>query len=373
MGVDSVHVDLGERSYSIHIGQGLIGGAAAYIKPVIEGSLIAIVTDETVASLHLKTLQNSLKDTGLRVETLIIPAGEGEKSFTRLQAVLKHLLDMNFSRADTLVAFGGGVIGDLTGFAASILKRGCGFVQIPTTLLAQVDSSVGGKTAINMAAGKNLVGSFYQPKLVLTDTDVLQTLPLRQLKAGYAEVLKYGLIDNEDFFNWLENNGERVLAGNAKALSHAIAISCRAKAKIVREDEFEHGRRALLNLGHSFAHALEGRSGFDGSVLHGEAVSAGMLMAFEYSQTQELCSGQDVARLRAHLNNMDMPSLRNFAKTIYSDSNILFDFMMRDKKNKENDLTLILARGIGRSFIQPYASKASVQTYLRQTCQAAEH
>lgn len=365
----TITVDLGDRSYPIHIGQNLLGNAYAYLKPHLTGKRIAIITDENVAPLHLDILLASFKDTDVVVKTIIIPAGEGEKSFTRLQDVLGQLLDANFSRSDTIVAFGGGVVGDLSGFVASILKRGCGFIQIPTTLLAQVDSSVGGKTAINTPAGKNLVGAFYQPQLVLADTDVLGTLPLRQLKAGYAEVLKYSLIDSPDFFDWLEENAAKLFACEASALAYAVAKCCQAKADIVKADEREHGCRALLNLGHSFGHALEGLAGFDGSVLHGEAVNAGMLMAFEYSQSQGLCKGQDVARLRAHLRKLNLTTLADLPEGVRADPEVFFAYMMRDKKNKDDDLTLILARGIGASFIESRAEKASVKAYVKQACE----
>lgn len=369
---ECVNVDLGERSYPIHIGQGILAQTYTYLQPLLQGKKIAIITDETVAGLHLQTLLGALDGHGLTVETIIIPAGESQKSFARLEDVLAQLLEANFSRSDTLIAFGGGVVGDLTGFAASILKRGCQFVQIPTTLLAQVDSSVGGKTAINTPAGKNLVGCFYQPKLVLADTDVLGTLSLRQLKAGYGEVLKYGLIDSPDFFNWLEANGADVLAHDPQALAHAVSVCCQAKAAIVKADEFERGCRALLNLGHSFGHALEGLAGFDGRVLHGEAVSAGMLMAFEYSQEQSLCSGQDTERLRAHLDMLGLASLKTLPEIVRADPAALFAYMLRDKKNKNDDLALILAKGIGQSFIEPAAQQASVLAYVQAACEEAK-
>ena len=366
MPVKQIDVDLGARSYPIHIGQGLLADAAHYIKPKLSGKRIAIITDETVAGLHLETLMSSLEGLGLVIETIILPPGESSKSFDTLQKILAQLLAVNFSRADTLIAFGGGVIGDLTGFAASILKRGCGFIQIPTTLLAQVDSSVGGKTAINTGAGKNLIGSFYQPKLVLADTDVLSTLPLRQMKAGYAEVLKYGLIDNSDFFNWLEQYGKNVLECTPNSLSRAIAKSCKAKAAIVKEDEREHGVRALLNLGHSFAHAIEGCAGYDGRVLHGEAVSAGLLMAFEFSQKMKLCGGQDTGRLGAHLKALEMPVFAALPKGVTSDPKALFEFMLRDKKNIDTSVTLILARGIGQASIAPDIDQAALMAFLKE-------
>jgi len=361
---DTLNVDLGARSYPIHIGTGLLEQAGGLIAPHLQGSKVAIVTDETVAKLHLEALRTALA--GLDIEVIILPPGEGTKSFAVLEDVLATLLDANFSRSDTLIAFGGGVIGDLTGFAASVLKRGCNFIQIPTTLLAQVDSSVGGKTAINVPAGKNLVGSFYQPKMVLIDTDVLSTLPARQMKAGYAEVLKYGLINDLDFFNWLEKEGAHVIAGKPEALAHAISTSCAAKAAIVRQDEREHGVRALLNFGHTFAHALEGCAGYDGSVLHGEAVSAGMLMAFEFSRKSGLCKGQDVERLRGHLKRLEMPTFDDLPANATADRGALFSYMQRDKKNKGAAMNLVLARGIGQAFIAPNVEHTNLQLFLEQ-------
>ena len=365
---ERIDVDLGERAYPIHIGQDLLTNAHSYLEPHLRGSKIAIITDENIAPLHLQALKSGLEGNGLHITVIILPAGESTKSFAHLQGVLAQLLAENFSRSDTLIAFGGGVIGDLTGFAASMLKRGCGFIQIPTTLLAQVDSSVGGKTAINTKAGKNLVGSFYQPRCVLTDLDVLQTLPKRELKAGYGEVLKYGLIDSPDFFGWLEANGQDVIAGKVDALQYATAYSCCAKAAIVKADEREHGRRALLNLGHSFAHAIEGMAGYDGTVLHGEAVSAGMLMAFEYSQEQGLCSGQDAERVRKHLQKLNLETMATLPPMVRENPQAFFDFMMRDKKNKQDGLTLILAHGIGKAFIKENTDKNSVQAFVNTAC-----
>jgi len=368
---ETLRLDLGERSYPIHIGSGLLKDAnnllAPHICPNTKNGRIAVITDETVAGLHLQTLLQNLGSDD--IEIIILPPGEGTKSFSVLQDVLDTLLTVNFSRDDTLIAFGGGVIGDLTGFVASVLKRGCQFIQIPTTLLAQVDSSVGGKTAINTSAGKNLVGSFYQPKCVLIDTDVLTTLDARQMRAGYAEVLKYALIKDPVFFGWLEENAQALLAQNPGALRKAVLTSCSAKADIVGRDEHERGERALLNLGHSFAHALEAKAGYDGALLHGEAVSAGMLMAFEYAQKLGLCPGQDVERLRQHLKANNMPTLSDLPTFIKDDPDALFDFMGRDKKNTRTDMTLILARGIGKAFIEPSADQSSVLKYLKKACQ----
>lgn len=363
--IQSLSVDLAERSYPIHIGPGLLTKTAELITDTLNSQKLAIITDETVAKYHLHTLLDSLNGSGFDVETIILPPGEATKSIDVWQSVLETLLARNFSRDDTLIALGGGVIGDLTGFVASVLKRGCQFVQIPTTLLAQVDSSVGGKTAINVPAGKNLVGCFYQPKLVLIDTDVLETLPGREMGAGYAEVLKYALIDRPDFFNWLETNAQNVLDKDTDALTHIIATSCQAKADIVGADEREHGVRALLNLGHSFAHALEGIGGYDGRILHGEAVSAGMLMAFEFSNRLDLCSMQDVERLRAHIRACGLPDFNAVRKCVGGDPQTVFRFMQRDKKNSEGHINLVLTRGIGKAFIAKNVNQNDLMTYLK--------
>ncbi len=363
---ETLHVDLGARAYPIRIGAGVLADANRLLEPHISGGRIAIITDETVADLHLKALLTGLGADDIKV--IILPPGEGTKSFAVLQDVLDTLLKINFSRDDTLIALGGGVIGDLTGFVAAILKRGCRFVQIPTTLLAQVDSSVGGKTAINTPAGKNLVGSFYQPKCVLIGTDVLATLDARQMRAGYAEVLKYALINDPAFFDWLEENAGDLLAGDQAALRKAILTSCTAKADIVKRDERERGERALLNLGHSFAHALEAKAGYDGTLLHGEAVSAGMLMAFEYAQGLGLCPGQDVQRLRAHLHKLGMPTLSDLPAPLTHDPEQLFAYMGQDKKNTKTHMKLILTHGIGKAFIEPKADQTSLLNYLQKAC-----
>ena len=275
-----VPVSLGSRSYDIVIERGLLARAADYLKPLSRGRSIAIVSDANVAP-HLATLQRTLAAAGVASEAIVLPPGEATKSWTQLEALTDQLLAHGVERGDHVVALGGGVIGDLVGFACSIVKRGCNFVQIPTTLLAQVDSSVGGKTAINVRAGKNLIGAFHQPGLVLIDPDVLDTLPARETRSGYAEVVKYGLIDDFAFFEWCEANGDKLLAGDPGAREHAIAHSVAAKARIVAEDERETtGKRALLNLGHTFGHALEAETGFSDRLLHGEGVAAGMALAF---------------------------------------------------------------------------------------------
>jgi len=348
----TVSVDLGPRGYDIVIGEDLLPKAGDYLTPHLKAKRVAIVTDENVYGLHGKTLEAALSD--YETHMIICPAGENQKSFDGLQAVLNALFKAGFDRNDTVVAFGGGVIGDLTGFAASVFKRGCQFIQIPTTLLSQVDSSVGGKTAINNEYGKNLIGAFYQPKLVLADTSVLKTLPERELKAGYAEVVKYGLLGDSGFFNWLDENGQDVLDLKTDAIAQAVAVSCETKARIVAADERERGERALLNLGHTFAHALEIEAGYSGNLLHGEAVSAGMEMAFEFSAAQGLCAAEDAAKVKAHFKKLGLTSIHDVA-TLLKDAGTLLAHMDQDKKNEGGALTLILARAIGEAFVQKAA------------------
>lgn len=355
-----VQVELGPRSYDIVIGQGLLADFGHWLEPVAGSGRVHVVTDENVYGLYKSRLMTLDRD----VSVTVLPAGEGQKSFSVLQKLLGDMFEQNLGRNDSLLAFGGGVIGDLTGFAASIYKRGCRFVQVPTTLLAQVDSSVGGKTAINVAQGKNLVGAFYQPTLVLADTEVLQTLPERQLKAGYAEVLKYGLLGNREFFNWLEVNGPKVLALENDAVSEAIATSCMMKAAIVAEDEQERGSRALLNLGHTFGHALEAEAGYSDKLLHGEAVSAGIHMAFEYSAAQNICSHQDAQRVKSHLALTGLTGISDVGHWL-SDTDALMTHMSQDKKNESGQLTLILARDIGQAFVQKGADRDAIRTYLQ--------
>ena len=358
-----VSVDLGTRSYDIVIGENLLPKAGEHLKPHLKAKRVAIVTDENVYGLHGKTLDATMAD--YETHMIIRPAGENQKSFDGLQAVLGSLFEAGFDRNDTVIAFGGGVIGDLTGFAASIFKRGCQFVQIPTTLLSQVDSSVGGKTAINNSYGKNLIGAFYQPKLVLADSSVLKTLPTRELKAGYAEVVKYGLLGDSDFFNWLDENGQDVLDLKPEAIAHAVAVSCKTKAHIVAADERERGERALLNLGHTFAHALEIEAGYSGDLLHGEAVSAGMEMAFDFSAAQGLCDKDDAAKVKSHFMRLGLTCIKDVTPLL-KDAGKLLTHMDQDKKNEGGDLTLILARAIGEAFVQKAAPRKAVLNYLTQ-------
>jgi 3-dehydroquinate synthase len=361
--VTIVPVSLGTRSYDIVIERGLLARAAAYLKPLSRGRPVAIVSDANVAP-HLAVLQETLAAAGIASEAIVLPPGEATKSWSQLEALTDRLLAHGVERGDHVVALGGGVIGDLVGFACSIVKRGCGFVQIPTTLLAQVDSSVGGKTAINTRAGKNLIGAFHQPGLVLIDPDVLDTLPAREARAGYAEVVKYGLIDDFAFFEWCEANGDKLLAGAPAAREYAIAHAVAAKARIVAEDERETtGKRALLNLGHTFGHALEAETGFSDRLLHGEGVAAGMALAFAYSARRGLCPGQDAERVAAHLRSVGLPDGIK-ATGITASGAILVDHMRHDKKMDAGTLPFLLARGIGQTYLDHSVDLADVEAFL---------
>jgi len=357
--IRTVPVELGARSYDILIGQGLLSDFRAHMDAVVGNAAIHVVTDEIVYGIYRDRIDSLGSNLGLTV----LPSGESQKSFPVLQRVLDDMFEQGLGRNDVVIAFGGGVIGDLTGFAASIYKRGCKFVQVPTSLLAQVDSSVGGKTAINAPQGKNLIGAFYQPSLVLADTEVLSTLPERQLKAGYAEVLKYGLLGNRKFFDWLTDNGQKVLALEPEAVAHAVAVSCQMKADIVAEDEQERGRRALLNLGHTFGHALEAEAGYNGDLLHGEGVSAGMLMAFEFSKVLGHCQDEDAAAVYAHLQETNMTGISDVARWS-GDTDALMRHIGQDKKNEAGKLTFILARAIGDAFVDKDVAPSEIRNYL---------
>ena len=359
----TIPVSLGARSYDVVIEAGLLSRAAEWLAPLSRGRTMAVVTDENVLP-HLATLQAALTAAGVASEAIVLPPGESTKSWAQLEALTDRLLDLGVERGDHVIALGGGVIGDLVGFACSILKRGCGFVQIPTTLLAQVDSSVGGKTAINARAGKNLIGAFHQPALVLIDPQVLDTLPVRQVSAGYAEVVKYGLIDDPDFFDWCEANAAALIAGAPAAREHAIAHSVAAKARIVAEDERETtGARALLNLGHTFGHALEAEAGFSDRLLHGEAVAAGMALAFAYSAAHGLVPAADAERVAAHLRAVGLPD-GVVAAGIEADGATLVAHMLHDKKMDAGTLPFLLARGIGETFLDKSVDLADVRTFL---------
>lgn len=359
----AIPVALGERSYEVRIADGGLDAAADHLAPWLRRRAV-VITDTAVAAAQLPRLRASLEAAGLVVDAIVLPAGEGTKSWSQLAELTDALLERGVERGDHVIALGGGVIGDLVGFAAAILKRGCGFIQIPTTLLAQVDSSVGGKTAINTAAGKNLVGAFHQPAFVLIDPTVLDTLPARQVAAGYAEVVKYGLIDNPDFFAWCEDNGTALLAGDANARRYAIATSVAAKAAIVGDDEREtSGRRALLNLGHTFGHALEAEAGFSDRLLHGEAVAAGMALAFRYSVRLGLCPAEDADRVATHLRNAGLPD-GLAAAGIVADGKTLTAHMAHDKKASGGKVPFLLARGIGRTFLEKAVDLADVAAFL---------
>jgi 3-dehydroquinate synthase len=365
--IERLGVDLGERSYDILIGAGLLADAGRLIAPVLRAPRVAVVTDRNVADAgHLKTLETALAAAGIAFRTIILEPGEQTKDFAHLERVIGDLLAAGIDRKTTLIALGGGVIGDLTGVCAALTLRGIDFVQVPTTLLAQVDSSVGGKTAINTAQGKNLVGAFYQPRLVLADTGVLDTLPPRELQAGYAEVVKYGVIDMPGFFDWLEGNGPAVLAGDAAARRRAILTCCDAKARIVSADETEQGQRALLNLGHTFGHALEAETGYGGGLLHGEAVAIGMVMALTLSTRLGHCKGNDAARLRAHLEATGLPADLARLNTGGWTADRLLAHMMKDKKTEDGRLTFILARAIGDAFIEHAVPTVPVADVLNE-------
>ena len=358
-----VEVGLGADGYPILIEGGLLERAAEHLAPLARGKRLVVVTDTNVEAALMPRLAAGLS--GVSIEPIVLPAGEGTKSWDGLAGLVNRLLALGVERSDHVVAFGGGVIGDLVGFAASIVKRGCRFVQVPTTLLAQVDSSVGGKTAINTPAGKNLVGAFHQPALVLIDPTALDTLPAREVHAGYAEVVKYGLIDDPDFFAWCEAEGGALLAGEAAAREHAIAHSVAAKARVVAADERETtGVRALLNLGHTFGHALEADTGFGERLLHGEAVACGMALAFRFSAAEGLCPAEDAARVSAHLAAAGLPTTLADAGVTGSGAELVAH-MAHDKKMEGGRLPFLLARGIGRTFLAKDVDLGRVEAFLK--------
>jgi 3-dehydroquinate synthase len=362
--VESLTVDLGNRSYPILIGDGLLRDIGRHVAPFLKRPRAFIVTDEHVAAHYLVSLGAALGAENISFSSLVLPAGESTKSWAGLARLTEWLIGEGVERSDHVIALGGGVIGDLVGFACSIVKRGCHFIQVPTTLLAQVDSSVGGKTAINVAAGKNLIGAFHQPALVVIDPTTLSTLPRRELGAGYAEVVKYGLIDDADFFAWCEANGAALLGGDSAARHKAIAHSVSAKARIVAADEREtQDIRALLNLGHSFGHALEAETGYSDRLLHGEAVAAGMVLAHRFSAANGLCPAADADRVRDHLASVDLPHSLASAG-INSGGAALAAHMAHDKKVRGGKLLLILTRGIGQSFVTEDYGLDAVAAFL---------
>jgi 3-dehydroquinate synthase len=361
-----VKVALGTRSYDIIIGRGLLASLGARIAALRPGAKAVVVTDGNVARHHLDPAEAALSHAGVATGHVIVPAGEISKSYRVFESVCESMIAMRIERDDLVVALGGGVVGDLAGFAASVVRRGVDYVQVPTTLLADVDSSVGGKTAIDSAHGKNLVGAFHQPILVLADTALLDTLPEREFRAGYAELVKYGLLGDADFFAWLEKNWREVFAGGP-ARERAIAESCRAKAAIVARDERETGDRALLNLGHTFGHALEAACGFSDRLLHGEAIGAGMALAFEFSaRRQGLLPMVEAQRAIRHLAEVGLPTrLRDIPGPLPSVDQLM-DLIAQDKKVKRGMLTFILVRGIGAAFIEAGVDAREVRMFLSE-------
>jgi len=365
-----VPVALGARAYDIVIGRGLLGSLGERVRQLRAGAKTAIVTDDTVAGVHLPAAKESLKSAGIGAAEIVVKHGEASKNFATFENVCESVIAARIERNDLVVALGGGVIGDLAGFAAASVRRGLDFVQVPTTLLAQVDSSVGGKTGINSRHGKNLVGAFHQPILVIADTALLDTLPERQFRAGYAEMAKFGLLGDAAFFAWLEANWRDVFSGGRTsgsfAREHAIAVCCRGKAEIVARDERENGDRALLNLGHTFGHALEAGAGFSDRLLHGEAVALGMVLAFEFSARRGLIGGADAARARAHLAAVGLPTDVSQVPGGVPGVDALMDLIAQDKKVKRGSLTFILVRGIGQAFVENNVDPAEVRAFLAE-------
>ncbi|AUQ62434.1 3-dehydroquinate synthase AroB [Phaeobacter inhibens] len=361
----SVHVALGERAYDVVIGPDLLADAGARLAPMLRRPKVAVLTDETVAAHHLEGLRAGLASAGIEMDALALPPGESTKAWPQFSRAVEWLLEQKVERGDIVIAFGGGVIGDLAGFAAAVLRRGVRFVQIPTSLLAQVDSSVGGKTGINAPQGKNLIGAFHQPSLVLADTALLGTLTPRDFLAGYGEVVKYGLLGDAEFFEWLEAQGPALAAGDMAARVEAVTRSVQMKADIVVRDETEQGDRALLNLGHTFCHALEAATGYGDRLLHGEGVAIGCALAFELSARLGLCSQEDPSRVRAHLKAMGMKTDLADIPGELPDAEALLALMGQDKKVVDGQLRFILARGIGQAFVTGDVPQAAVLDVLR--------
>ena len=360
---ERIPVSLGARSYDIHVGAGLIAEAGRLLAPLARGP-VPIVTDANVAPLYLERFVEALDEAGIDGRPIVLNPGEGTKSFRWFEMLASELLATGVDRGGLIVALGGGVIGDITGFAAGVLKRGIDFAQVPTTLLAQVDSSVGGKTGIDVPEGKNLIGLFHQPRIVLADIDTLSTLPARELKAGYAELAKYGALGDAAFFEWLEADGAKALAGDAEARVHAVAHACRMKADIVARDEREAGVRALLNLGHTFGHALEAATGYSDRLLHGEGVAIGMALAFRLSAALGLCPGEDVERFIRHLKSVGLPTEIADVPGERPSADLLLSHMRHDKKAKDGKPAFILLRGIGRAFVTADVEMEKVREVL---------
>jgi 3-dehydroquinate synthase len=362
--MSQIAVALGARSYPIHVGAGLLAKTGALLAPIARGP-VPVVTDANVAKLHLDAVLDSMRASKIDARPIILEPGEQTKSFAGLEKLSGALLQSGVDRGGLVVALGGGVIGDLAGFASGVLKRGVDIAQIPTTLLAQVDSSVGGKTAINTAEGKNLIGLFHQPRIVIADISVLATLPRRELLAGYAEVAKYGALGDAQFFAWLETNAAAALGGDPKALEYAVAHSCEMKAAIVARDEREAGERALLNLGHTFGHALEAATGYSGRLIHGEGVAIGMVLAFRLSERLGLSPAADTARIEKHLKSVGLPASIADIPGPRPDPETLIGHMMHDKKAADGKLTFVLVRGLGRAFLTRDVPMDAVKAVLQ--------
>lgn len=359
-----VPVALGGRAYDVKIGPGLLQEAGTIIAPLTRSRRVVVVTDETVAALHLPRLAEALQRSGLAVEAIVLPPGEQTKSWLWLERLCDGLLERELDRGDLVLAFGGGVIGDLTGFAAAVYKRGIDFVQIPTTLLAQVDSSVGGKTAIDTLRGKNLIGAFHQPRLVLADLDVLTTLSDRELRCGHAEVIKHGLLGDAEFFSWIRKNTSRVLARDSEALTHIVRRSVEMKADIVAQDEREGGVRALLNLGHTFGHAFETEAGHGDALLHGEAVGLGLALAFRFSALLGFCTAEDAGAAAGAVAAAGLPTTLSAVEGRPFAADRLLHHMAQDKKASRGQLTFVLARGIGQAFVMRGVEPDVVRRFL---------
>ncbi|MEO0371218.1 MAG: 3-dehydroquinate synthase [Pseudomonadota bacterium] len=368
--MEKVHVPLGHRAYDVLIGPGLLAQSGALIGPLLRRPHVAIVTDDNVSALHLDALVQGLAASGITSTHLSLPPGEATKSWPHFERTVEWLLAEKIERGDVVVALGGGVIGDLVGFAAAVMRRGVRFVQVPTSLLAQVDSSVGGKTGINAPQGKNLIGAFHQPSLVLADTDVLSTLKPRDFLAGYGEVVKYGLLGDATFFEWLEANGPALASGDEAARIKAVRRSVEMKADIVVRDETEQGDRALLNLGHTFCHALEAATGYSDRLLHGEGVAIGCALAFELSARMGLCAQEDPSRVRAHLSDMKMKVDLSDIEGDLPDADGLLSLMAQDKKVVDGQLRFILARGIGQAFVTAQVPGDTVKDVLQDALSA---
>ena len=367
--IEKLNVALGGRGYDIVVGERLLSRAGEYIKPVLKGKNVIIISDTNVSRFYLHRLSNALEDAKIPFYCLIVPAGEASKSLNNFADLIENILEQKPDRKTTLIALGGGVVGDLTGFAASSLLRGIDFIQIPTTLLSQVDSSVGGKTGINSKFGKNLIGSFHQPILVLSDVSTLSTLPKRELLSGYAEVVKYGFINDPDFFAWLEENAGSMLEGDSTLRTQAILKSCAAKAGIVAADEKEQNIRALLNFGHTFAHAFEAETGYGEALLHGEAVAIGMILAFATSVKMGLCAIADYERARKHLQAIGLPTSPLDIRPNW-DIDALMEHFTRDKKTIAGKLNFVLTSGIGKAFIANDVDTSIVRQVLIGTCKS---